>query len=777
MKEKYLLTIIIIGILLLPVSCSMDVLPRTAASCQQEMVQLLKEAGQKGLTPKNSFNPYAKLPYMDSLLSNPHSSDGEIRFCTYLKANILLELGEEKKAIRLLEPLVKSQYRNDRHIQKTLAMAYLRLGERSNCVTHHASESCILPIAGVGIHQDIDGSRKAIKAYENLLAADPSDLELRWLLNIAYMTLGEYPESVPWQYFIPDMNGDTTNRVKPFEDIAGDLKLDVGNMAGGSITDDFDNDGYIDIITSGWGPSDPMHYFHNRGDGKFDDWSQKMGLRGITGGLNIMQPDYDNDGLKDIFVLRGAWRGVFGREPNSLLKNNGDGTFSDVTTASGLLSFYPTQTATWNDFNNDGWLDVYIGNESIRGDLDQMYPNELYINNQNGTFREVAHEAKCDYVGFVKGVTSGDFNNDGWQDLFISTMDGERRLFRNKGMDGKEIAFSDVTAVAGIDRERNRTFPTWFWDYDNDGWLDIFACDYTFDKSLAYYAAAEKLGIKAGAPDKMLLYHNNQDGTFTNVSTEAGLTTNVFAMGANFGDVDNDGYLDMYLGSGNPLYQSLIPNKMFRNVGGKQFADVTTSARVGHLQKGHAVSFADIDNDGDQDVYIEMGGAYPGDAYANSLFMNPGQNTNNWISLNMEGSRSNRVAIGTRIKLTFRENGGVRHVYRDVNSGGSFGASPLRQEIGVGQATVVDEIEITWSGSQDVQVFHDVRANQFITIKEGSLEIVPYKLKAIDWILPNRLCLPGASPVGALDTRPTLVSPIPLAPKAAATLPGRAPAN
>jgi hypothetical protein len=736
---------------MLPLSCSMDLQPSSAAACQREMVQLLKEVHGNGYTPRNTFRPDAKLPFMDSLLSNPHSSPGQIRFCNYLKANILLELGEEKKAIRLLEPLVKSRYKDDTQILKTLAMAYLRLGERSNCVTNHASESCILPISGLGVHSDMDGSRKAIESYQALLTADPSDLESRWLLNIAYMTMGDYPDKVPANFLIPGMQGDTTHRVRPFEDIAGDLKLEVKNMAGGSITDDFDNDGNLDLITSGWGTTDALHYFHNSGDGKFEDWSQKMQLMGITGGLNIMQTDYNNDGLKDIFVLRGAWRGAFGHDPNSLLKNNGDGSFTDVTTASGLLSFHPTQTATWNDFNNDGWLDVYIGNESVVGNLSEMHPNELYINNQDGTFREIASKAFVNHMGFVKGVTSGDYNNDGWQDLFLSTMDGQRRLFRNQGLKDGEVSFVDATVVAGLSNETNRTFPTWFWDYDNDGWLDIFVCDYTFDRSLAHYAAAEKLGIPAGADDKMLLYHNNGDGTFTNVSKQVGLTATVFGMGANFGDIDNDGYLDMYLGSGNPLYQSLVPNKMFKNLGGKAFADVTTSARVGHLQKGHGVSFADMDNDGDQDIYIEMGGAYPGDAYQNSFFLNPGQNTNNWISIDLEGSKSNRLAIGSRIKVTFRENGVTRHVFRDVNSGGSFGASPVRQQIGIGQATVVDAIEITWSGSNAVQKFQNVMPGQNVHITEGG-ELTTRKLKVINWTLPNRLCIPGAFPLSAMDS-------------------------
>jgi len=374
----------------------------------------------------------------------------------------------------------------------------------------------------------------------------------------------------------------------------------------------------------------------------------------------------------------------------------------------------------------------------------QQHPCELYINNQDGTFREVAQQAQCAFVNFVKGVTSGDYDHDGWKDIFISTMNGERKLLRNKGTESGEILFQNVTTLAGLDKEHGNSFPTWFWDYDNDGWLDIFACDYTFNRSLAFYAAAEKLNVPFGSPEKMLLYRNNHDGTFTNVANDIGLDKVVFAMGSNFGDIDNDGFLDMYLGTGNPDYKSLIPNKMFKNIGGEKFADVTTSARVGHLQKGHGVSFADMDNDGDQDIYIDMGGAFQGDAYQNSFFLNPGQGNNNWICLQLEGTESNRAAIGTQIKITFTEKNISRSVYRDVNSGGSFGASPLRREIGLGTAEKIDEIEIHWHGSNKVQVFKNIGTNQFLKITEGNDKIETVQLKKLNWTLPDKLCLPIA---------------------------------
>jgi hypothetical protein len=747
MRRKTLLVLVLAMFVLVRMSCDRD------NACHQEMISLLKQTNKNVNVLANNFYPDAAITYFDSLLSLPHSTPSQVRYCKFLKSQVLMELGEEEQAIQLMEEIAQAE---DEHfssevVLKELALAYLRQGERSNCIANHAAESCIMPIKGLGLHTNTIGSEKAIDIYKKLIERNPQDIELKWLINIAYMTLGQYPRQVPKQFLIPGMEGDTTYKVKPFQDVAADLKLDIKNMAGGSIVEDFDNDGFLDILLSGWGTQESMHYFKNNGDGTFIDLASKAGLNGITGGLNMMQTDYNNDGYKDVFVLRGAWKGKYGREPNSLLRNNGDNTFTDVTTKSGILSFHPTQTATWNDFNNDGWVDVFIGNESSFAQ-GEVHPCELFINNKNGTFSEVASVSNCAVMKFVKGVTSGDYDHDGWKDIFISTMSGQRILLKNNGTSDDKITFTDVTVKAGLQNEHGNSFPTWFWDYDNDGWLDIFACDYSFRKSLAFYEAAEKLNMTEGNPEKMLLYRNNHDGTFTNVATETGLTTNVFAMGSNFGDIDNDGFLDMYLGTGNPDYKSLVPNKMFWNLGGKKFADVTNSARVGHLQKGHGVSFADVDNDGDQDIYIEMGGAFPGDAYQNSFFLNPGQNNNHWIYLQLEGSEANRAAIGSQIKISFKENGIQRHVYRDVNSGGSFGSSPLRREIGIGQATNVDEIEIQWHGSGKTSVFKNIKPDQFYKIREGENQLEVLPLKKIQWTLPDKLCLPSPSAI----TNPSL---------------------
>lgn len=695
-----------------------------AISCHRKtdsnagMVAMLQRQDQFERSASNPYSSAAVLKHLDSVIAS--SAKSENLFQLYInKANALLQLGKEQAAVKLLDSLngtFIADYIHKKTLIKNLALAYLRLGERVNCINNHTAESCLFPIQGTGVHADKSGSENAIALYLKVLKDDPDDYATLWLLNIAYMTTGGYPKEVPPQYLLK-MDADSTDHgIKPFKDVAMNLGLAIRKMGGGVIIDDFNNDGYPDIVTSSSNLEEHLHYFRNNKNGTFTDVSQASGLGQFTGGLNMMQTDYNNDGLKDIFILRGAWKGKFGKEPNSLLRNNGDGTFTDVTKQSGLLSFHPTQTATWADFNNDGWLDVFIGNESEDGDVN---PSELYINNKDGTFTEMAAGAGCAVNLFVKGVTSADYDNDGRTDIFISTMNGRKVLLKNITQKGGPVKFVDVSKQAHLDGIGSSTFATWFWDYDNDGWPDILVCGYGNSFPIAAAAGAEALGNYHGNDGKVVLYHNEHNGTFRDVSKQAGFNKISFAMGANFGDIDNDGYLDFYLGTGNPMFTSLIPDKLYKNNNGKTFTDITTPARVGSLQKGHGIAFADMDNDGNQDIFINQGGAFPGDAYENALFINPGQNKNHWVNISLVGTISNKAAIGARLKVTFTENGRQRSVFRDVNSGGSFGANPLMQHIGIGLATKIDKLEIKWPCTAAPQYFSDIPAGENIRITEG----------------------------------------------------------
>jgi hypothetical protein len=731
---KKIVTIITVPLLILLIFSSYTFIKNYRKKAEAN--RLYKEGLKPIMDINNQFNPQAELNFYDSLAKLPMPQEQLFVIFAY-RAFALLKLGKEKEAAEILENIQMVREGNgdqlSKLIEENLALSYLRLGERNNCVHNHSAESCIFPIRGFGVYVDPYATQKAIQLYENILKKDSGDLSSRWLLNIAYMTIGTYPSQVPAKWLIPGMDKDSSlYKLKAFKNMAGDLNI-AGpmQMSGGTIVDDFNNDGYLDIVTSSTSLDEAMHFYKNNADGTFTDASQSSGIGLIKGGLNLIQADYNNDGYADIFVLRGAWYGEYGKQPNTLLKNNGDGTFTDVTIESGLLSFHPTQTGTWADFNNDGWLDLYIGNETMTPD--HPHPAELYINNQDGTFTNVASESGTAITHFMKGVVTADYNNDGWPDIFVSCFDGKRILLKNKGIKGKIPQFEDVTKEAGLDNDSTSTFPTWFWDYDNDGWPDIFECGFEYGKNLSSTLAAEALHRPMKNPSRMYLYHNNHDGTFTNVAKQTGLEKPVFAMGANFGDVDNDGWLDMYLGTGNPDFKSLIPNRMFKNISGQQFAEVTGSARVGNLQKGHGVAFADINNDGSQDIYINVGGAYPGDAYYNSFYVNPGQNNNHWISILLEGDKSNRSAIGAHISVSFNDSGTKRTVYMDVNSGGSFGANPLRKEIGIGRASVIDELIIKWPTTGTIQKFKNITPDQFIKIKEGVNQIEKMNLKVLEF--------------------------------------------
>ncbi len=392
---------------------------------------------------------------------------------------------------------------------------------------------------------------------------------------------------------------------------------------------------------------------------------------------------------------------------------------------------YPTQTAAWADFDNDGDLDLFVGNEGDHPQRDCCHPSQLFRNDGAGddgvvTFTDVAAAAGVENRRYAKGVTWGDVDNDGDPDLYVSNL-GPNRLYRNNGRNTQgRVTFTDVAPELGLTEPRGRSFPTWFFDYDNDGDLDLFVAE--------YQGTAEQLaGYLLGRSDPGThprLYRNRGDGTFSDVSQPVGLTAPSIPMGANFGDLDNDGWLDFYLGTGDTPFQTVMPNLMYRNVGGERFVDVTVAGGFGHLQKGHGVAFGDVDNDGDQDVFEQMGGAFPGDAYPSVLYQNPGHG-HHWLTLLLVGKRSNRSAIGARIEVEVLSPKGPRSIHRRVGTGGSFGGSPLRQEIGLGKATTIRRLEVYWPTSGIRQVFKRVAMNRAFRLVEGKDKLAPLEYQPI----------------------------------------------
>lgn len=690
--------------------------------------------------------PFERTSYLELLLTKNLPLNDEVTVRMEL-ANEELRAGRSERAVETMETLVQRIQPHlseipramQAEIHQLLALSYLRLGEQENCVGMHNALSCNFPLHGGGIHTKTRGAEGAVREYTIALELNPESNLCRWLLNLAYMQLGRYPQDVPKKWLVPPSLFQSEYDIGFFPDVAALAGVDVFERSGGVIIEDFDGDGLLDILLSSSGPLDPMHFFHNNGDGTFTDRTKEAGLGDEIGGLNMVLTDYNNDGHPDVLVLRGGWWGRFGEYPMSLLRNNGDGTFDDVTEEAGLLVNGPGQTAAWADYDGDGWLDLFVGHESKAGD---EHPSQLFHNNHDGTFTEVKAPGgpgremgalPGTNLGFVKGVTWGDYNNDGRPDLYVSTMFGPSFLFRNDGPrdpqhpENGEWKFTDVTEQAGLGGNRY-TFPTWFFDYDNDGWLDIFAGGYST-------TSMEDVGsFELGKPHHASVSHlfrNNHDGMFTDEPHAAGLDRAITVMGANFGDLDNDGWLDVYLGLGDPSFEALLPKRMFRNDDGRYFQDVTTSGGFGNLQKGHGIAFADLEGNGNEDVFEELGGAYPGDGFHAALYRNPGHG-NHWVTLMLQGVKTNRAAYGARIKVTIEEGGRVRSIDRAVGSVSSFGGNPMRQHIGVGKATSVRSIEIWWPVSGIRQEFRDVAVDRTYRVREDAQKLDPVAVKTFE---------------------------------------------
>ncbi len=588
------------------------------------------------------------------------------------------------------------------------------------------------------MHTLPEHGRAAARILRDHLVTAPDDLHARWLLNLAAMVTGEQ-DALPEALRLPPDALRSEVEFPEWVDIAPSLGVAAFDLAGGAVMDDFDGDGLLDLVSSSMEPCSPLRAYRNDGRGGFEDVAAAWGLDSQLGGLNLVHADYDGDGKVDLLVLRGAWLGEEGRSRNSLLRNDlggASGRFLDVTAAAGLAEpAYPTQTAAWADYDGDGDLDLYVGNEGPLGGLDEAaygspvgenFPSQLFRNDGEGTFTDVGPQAGVSRPGFAKGVTWGDYDDDGDPDLYVSSL-GPNHLYRNEGGG----AFSDVTAAAGVVEPAGRSFATWFFDYDNDGDLDLFVATYNTRHlriALPYFGVE----VPGGAP----IVYRNDGGAFTDVSAELGLDRPLLPMGANYGDLDNDGFLDVYLGTGAPELDALMPNIMYKNVGGQHFEDVTFAGGFGHLQKGHGIAFGDLDNDGDQDLFARLGGAYPADAYWNALWENPGSD-HHWLVLRLQGAKQNRHAIGARVEVHLRDPDGTRRsVHLLAGSGGSFGDSSLQQEIGLGNARAIEAVVVRWPGRAEPQLFDEVEMDRFYLAVEGAPRLEP--------LAPPRLHL-GAS--------------------------------
>jgi enediyne biosynthesis protein E4 len=490
---------------------------------------------------------------------------------------------------------------------------------------------------------------------------------------------------------------------------------------------DYNGDGWMDLylvngstlsqLQKKAAPSTTNHLYKNNGDGTFTDVTGITGVPGRGWGFGCVAADYDNDGHTDLLVTN------FG--PNILYRNLGDGKFEDVTAKAGVGGGdYWHAGAAFGDYDLDGHLDLFVpgylsfdaakpefktceyrgvkvhacGPMGYKGD-----PNVLYRNNGDGTFTDVTEAAGVAdrnlYFGFQ--AIFEDFDNDGWPDLLVANDSNPNYLYKNK----RDGTFEEVGIPAGVafsaDGKEMSSMGVAVGDYNHDGRMDIF--------------------ITTFANDNYVLFHNDGDGFFTDVSFAAGTgepTVQHLGWGTFFFDYDNDGYPDLFCANGHvyPEVDGKLrekfrqPMQLLRNIGSGKFQDFSTQAGFGQIppQSARSAAFADFDNDGDLDVVVSVMDGVP------LLLENRGGSKSNWLRIRLTGTKSNRMGVGARVKVT----AGALTQVQTMYAGGSYlSSNDPRLHFGVGTASRAD-VEVTWPGGGS-QRLTGIRTNQQIEIVQG----------------------------------------------------------
>ena len=608
-----------------------------------------------------------------------------------------------------------------------LGLSYQRLAEEKNCAVHcrckPASRYCSLPIRAT--HAEERPSRKAIEVYQRLLDDyDPENGLYRWLLNFSYITLGEFPDGVPDRYrvsgdFVDSFYGSAAQQIHDryanlsFRESGHELGVNLDDAGKGVAVEDFDGDGFLDVVTGG--TFGKLHYFKNDQGIRFVDRTQQAGLDCATQPYITTAADYDNDGAIDLFVSRPFHHFL-------LLRNRGDGTFDDVTFQSGLLSRAPRQdeavytcVSAWGDVNNDGYLDLFLAQFGQRfpltGGLLARRPmsSKLFLSvpqedggDSERRFRDATAEyGLADVVSdrIYLGASFGDYDGDGWADLFLSSFVGRRTvLLRNH--QGKRFEPTDSIRTSGPG------FTSAFVDVNHDGQLDLFLGGFGPARSITENVVFGRRTERYGS--LIFLQH---DGRF---EARRDLFQNGMAigtMGASFGDLNNDGAYDFYLGTGSPQGEFVLPNLMYiGQTDGYRATGRATNASMLHgfgtVQKGHGIVFFDYDNDGDEDIYSSLGGMWPGDAWPNQMFVNDSTLDAAWVKIRLRGRRTNRYGVGAIIRVEAVDNAGepiVRYYHMSNKTG--FGSAPYLAHIGLMNATRVAQVEVYWPVSRERKTY------------------------------------------------------------------------
>ncbi len=498
---------------------------------------------------------------------------------------------------------------------------------------------------------------------------------------------------------------------------------------------DYDHDGDIDLYVTNSQMGKPNRLYRNEGDGTFVDVAAEAGVDKANeehgGSMAVAWGDYNNDGHLDLYVVKWGW--------NILYRANGDGTFTDVTDEAGVGDQGNGNAAVWFDFNDDSHIDLYVGNYFRYVDLwdledsRQMHEdfetardggaNVLYRNNGDGTFTEVAEEMGVADTGWTLDVGCADYDNDGDQDLVLANDFGQDRVFRTNA-DG---TLTDVTdEVIGWDTHKGMNVD--FGDYNNDGWLDLYITN---------------IWTKDYVQEGNQLYRNMGDGTFSDISFEADVYDAGWCWAGRFFDYDNDGDLDLMVANGyisanpdteyfrdlantvtkpgfdpvdannwplmgNASFAGYEPSRVWRNEGSEAFTEVAAELGLADIGDGRGLAIADFDLDGDLDVYISNQGQ-DGVLYRNEI-----GNRNNWLQIDLRGTTCNHFAIGARVTVV----ADGRSQIGEINGGnGDHSQCPYRLHFGLGQCKTIQRVEVRWPNGY-IQQLTDVEPNQILQITE-----------------------------------------------------------
>jgi hypothetical protein len=652
----------------------------------------------------------------DEVAAQPHSD--------FVTGKIEYHRGNFPQAIALIEKSIREKGESESRLF-WLAMSYLREAEAQNCLCklmhqprehgeqskgsecHSGGRLCCLPLQR--FHDKPEYARAAAKTLERLLERyAPQKRLYQWLLNFCNMTTNAFPQGVPETYriatkFTDAFYGEGAQETAKafehllFEERSKDFGVNLYGTGRGVAVEEFQKDGYLDIVTGGG--FEEVHYFKNVRGERFEDITEQVGLAGVKQPFMITAADYDNDGWQDLFICR-----PFGRY--QLFHNNGDGTFTDVTASSGLLDVLgdaeiaATWVPAWGDVNNDGYLDLFLAQWGmklpwVRGVMAKPRMDSKLLINKNGRFVDGTKEYGLSEIvedQYFIGAAFGDYDNDGYPDLFLSSPTRNTSVLLRNVL-GRRFERTDLI------RRPEGGFVAAFVDIDHDGRLDIFQ---------AGFADATTSVEMAVFGDHLDKYRSGHSTIFLQSDTGAFVErSDIFdmpmgTMGASFGDINNDGAYDFYLGTGDPEGWFILPNLMYigQTEGTRcvpRMRNVSMTNGFGSIQKGHGIVFFDFDNDGRQDIFCSLGGMWPADRWPSQLFVNRSRLSNTWVKIRLRGRQTNYFGVGCTIKVIAENDNReeiIRYYHMDNKTG--FGSAPYLAHIGLMNATRVKQVKVYW---------------------------------------------------------------------------------